>query len=63
MTITYPPNKILYSHVRLLKSFDGVVEYIGLNVKKDNHIALQLYEKLGFAVHSIYKEAYFERIL
>ena len=49
--------------VRLLKSFDGVIDTIGLNVRKDNHIALQLYEKLGFNIHSTYREAYFERIL
>jgi ribosomal protein S18 acetylase RimI-like enzyme len=48
--------------VRLLKSFDGVIDQIGLNVKKENLIAIQLYEKLGFNVHSTYKEAYFERI-
>jgi ribosomal protein S18 acetylase RimI-like enzyme len=48
--------------VRLLKSFEGVIDRIGLNVKQDNLIALQLYEKLGFNVHSTYKEAYFERI-
>ena len=29
---------------QLLKSFDGEVDQIGLNVKKDNIIALQLYE-------------------
>lgn len=48
--------------VRLLESFNGVIDHIGLNVKKDNLIALKLYEKLGFKVHSTYKEAYFERI-
>ncbi len=48
--------------VQLLKSFDGVIDQIGLNVKKDNLIAIQLYEKLGFNLHSNYKEAYFERI-
>ncbi|MBY8984568.1 MAG: GNAT family N-acetyltransferase [Candidatus Lokiarchaeota archaeon] len=49
------------SIVRLLKSFDGIVDQIGLNVKKDNLIALQLYKRLGFEIHSTYKEAYFER--
>jgi len=48
--------------VRLLKSFDGEVDQIGLNVKENNSIALQLYENLGFRLHSTYKEAYFERI-
>ncbi len=48
--------------IELLKSFDGEVNQIGLNVKKDNYIALQLYKNLGFKVHSTYKEAYFERI-
>lgn len=48
--------------VQLLKSLDGEVDQIGLNVKKDNGIALQLYKNLGFKVHSTYKEAYFERI-
>lgn len=47
---------------QLLKSFDGQVDRIGLNVKKDNVIAIQLYENLGFRFHSTYKEAYFERI-
>ena len=47
---------------QLLKSFDGEVDKIGLNVKKDNTVALQLYENLGFKVHATYKEAYFERI-
>ncbi|MFW9894799.1 MAG: GNAT family N-acetyltransferase [Candidatus Thorarchaeota archaeon] len=48
--------------IRLLKSFDGVVNQIGLNVKKDNDVALKLYQQLGFSIHSKYKEAYFERI-
>ncbi|MHA2008924.1 MAG: GNAT family N-acetyltransferase [Promethearchaeota archaeon] len=47
---------------KLLKSFDGVISQIGLNVKEDNHSALCLYEKLGFIVHTTYKEAYFEKI-
>ncbi|MFW9827249.1 MAG: GNAT family N-acetyltransferase [Candidatus Thorarchaeota archaeon] len=47
---------------QLLKSFGGEVDRIGLNVKKDNVIALQLYENLGFRVHATYNEAYFERI-
>lgn len=47
---------------QLLKSFDGEVDQIGLNVKKDNISALRLYENLGFRIHSTYKEAYFERI-
>ena len=47
---------------QLLKSFDGEINQIGLNVKKDNTIALQLYENLGFKVYTKYKEAYFERI-
>ncbi len=47
---------------QLLKSFNGEVDQIGLNVKKDNIIALRLYENLGFRVHATYKEAFFERI-
>ena len=47
---------------RLLKSFDKVIDRIGLNAKKDNFIAIQLYERLGFNIHSTYREAYFERI-
>lgn len=47
---------------QLLKSFGGEIDRIGLNVKEDNTIALQLYKDLGFIVHSTYKEAYFERI-
>jgi len=47
---------------KLLKSFYGEVNQIGLNVKKDNTYALQLYENLGFRVHSPYNEAYFERV-
>ena len=47
---------------QLLKSFNGEIDQIGLNVKKDNFIALQLYENLGFRVHSTYNEADFERI-
>ena len=47
---------------QVLKSFEGKINRIGLNVKKDNVIALQLYETLGFKIHSTYKEAYFERI-
>jgi len=46
----------------LLKSFDGQINQISLNVKEDNIIALQLYENLGFKVHAKYREAYFERI-
>ncbi|NVM35444.1 MAG: GNAT family N-acetyltransferase [Candidatus Lokiarchaeota archaeon] len=47
---------------QLLKSFEGEVDQIGLNVKKDNISALRLYENLGFRIHSTYKEAFFERI-
>lgn len=47
--------------IRLLKSFEGVTDRIGLNVKKDNNIALQLYKKLEFKIHATYKEAYFEK--
>ncbi len=47
---------------QLLKSFVGEVDRIGLNVKKDNIIALKLYENLGFRVHATYNEAYFESI-
>jgi GNAT superfamily N-acetyltransferase len=46
---------------RLLKSFDGVIDRIGLNVKKDNHNAIRLYKKLGFDIHTSYREAYFEK--
>ena len=47
---------------QLLKSLDREVDNIGLNVKKDNNIALRLYENLGFKAHATYKEAFFERI-
>ncbi|NHJ20924.1 MAG: GNAT family N-acetyltransferase [Candidatus Lokiarchaeota archaeon] len=47
---------------RLLKSFNGEIDRIGLNVKKDNITALKLYEDLGFIAQSTYKEAYFEKI-
>ncbi|MFX0076010.1 MAG: GNAT family N-acetyltransferase [Candidatus Hermodarchaeota archaeon] len=47
---------------RLLQSFGGEIDQIGLNVKEDNTIAIRIYKNLGFEVHSSYKEAYFERI-
>ncbi|MFX0029038.1 MAG: GNAT family N-acetyltransferase [Candidatus Hermodarchaeota archaeon] len=47
--------------VRLLKSFNGLIDQVGLNVKDENLIALRLYEKLGFHIHCTYKEAYFEK--
>jgi ribosomal protein S18 acetylase RimI-like enzyme len=45
--------------IRLIESFESGVK-IGLNVRKDNHAAVNLYEKLGFLTHTPYEEGLFE---
>jgi len=47
--------------LELLDSFKGKIDYVGLNVKEDNSNALNLYKKLGFSVHSVYKEGLFQK--
>ena len=42
----------------LIKEFEGKVENITLEVKKDNEIAIHLYEKLGFSRKAIRKAYY-----
>jgi GNAT superfamily N-acetyltransferase len=46
--------------IRLMESFESSVQ-IGLNVRKDNHAAVNLYEKLGFLTHTPYEEGLFEK--
>lgn len=47
--------------IELLNSFKGKIDYVGLNVKEDNSSALNLYKRLGFSVHSVYKEGLFQK--
>ncbi len=41
---------------KLVQSLSDHIDYIGLNVKSDNHHAIRLYEKLGFKVIGTYYE-------
>ena len=46
--------------IRLMESFESNL-HIGLNVKKDNYSAVNLYKKLGFLIHTQYEEGMFEK--
>ncbi len=46
--------------IRLLESFQSNF-HIGLNVKKDNYTAVNLYKRLGFHIHLPYEEGFFEK--
>jgi ribosomal protein S18 acetylase RimI-like enzyme len=46
--------------IRLLESFKSNI-HIGLNVKKDNFSAVNLYKRLGFLIHLPYEEGLFEK--
>ncbi len=48
--------------IKLLQSFNGKIDHIGLNVKENNYPALRLYQNLGFNIHSSYEEGFFEKI-
>jgi ribosomal protein S18 acetylase RimI-like enzyme len=41
---------------RLCQSLSEIVDYIGLNVKSDNQIAVSMYRKLGFEIVGCYWE-------
>ena len=47
--------------VSLLKTLEHEVDFIGLNVKADNHPAIALYHAIGFKITSMYEEALFQR--
>ncbi|MFX0084905.1 MAG: GNAT family N-acetyltransferase [Candidatus Hodarchaeota archaeon] len=47
--------------IKLLHSFKGKIDHIGLNVKEINYPAVRLYQNLGFEIHSSYEEGFFEK--
>jgi predicted GNAT family acetyltransferase len=47
--------------VTLLKTLEPEVDFIGLNVKADNEVAIALYHTVGFTIASSYEEALFEK--